>query len=446
MTFDELNLTKPLLKALADLDYVTPTPIQSKVFPIIMSGRDIIGIAQTGTGKTFAYLLPILRQLKFSDQKNPRVLIVVPTRELVIQITAEIKKLTKYMQVRHLGVYGGTNMNTQKQLVYNGIDILVATPGRLFDLSLTKILRLKEIQKLVIDEVDEMLNLGFRTQVINFLDSLPVKRQTLLFSATLTPDVEKLIAEHFNTPLKVEIAAHGTPLENIIQKGYAVPNYATKVNLMEHLLTTDADLSKVLIFVKSKKNADRLFEEMELKFPGQFGVIHSNKTQPQRFAAVKLFDEEKHRCLIATDIIARGLDFSDVSHVINFDASETPGDYTHRIGRTGRSNKDGIAISFFNEMEEPYQLAIEELMNKRISMEQIPEDVVISKLFTEDDMPAVKDKNYLGSAKDKLQMGAFHEKKDKNKKVNLGGPRRRLGLKAKKKGKPAVRSGKRRSF
>ena len=282
MTFDELNLTKPLLNALKDLEYVDPTPIQEKVFPVAMSGRDIIGIAQTGTGKTFAYLLPILRQLKFSDQKNPRVLIVVPTRELVQQTIGEIEKLTKYMQVRFLGVYGGTNINTQKQLVYNGLDILVATPGRLVDLKLTGILKLKEIQKLVIDEVDEMLNLGFRTQVTNLLDILPKKRQSLLFSATLTSDVEKLISEYFIAPLKIEIAPRGTPLEKIIQVGYHVPNFNTKANLLVHLLSSDTDLSKVLVFVKSKKLADRLYDELELKLPGQFGVIHSNKSQPQR--------------------------------------------------------------------------------------------------------------------------------------------------------------------
>ncbi len=444
MTFEELNITKPLLNALIDLEYVAPTPIQEKAFPLIMSGRDIIGIAQTGTGKTFAYLLPLLRQLKFSDQKNPRILIVVPTRELVLQIIGEIEKLTKYMQVRFLGVYGGTNINTQKQLVYNGLDILVATPGRLVDLKLTGILKLREIQKLVIDEADEMLNLGFRTQVINLLDTLPSKRQNLLFSATLTSDVEKMILEYFNTPLKIEITSHGTPLERIIQVGYPVPNFITKSNLLVHLLANDSSLLKVVVFVKSKKLADRLYDELELRLPGQFAVMHSNKSQAQRFAAIKQFDEGKHRCLIATDIIARGLDFSDVSHVINFDLPEIPADYIHRIGRTGRANKAGVAISFINELEESYQAGIEELMNKSIPLEELPEGLVISNVFSEEEKPSLMNKNY-SSSKGKGMTGAFHEKLGKNKKVNLGGARR-LGFKEKKKRKPVVRSARKKKF
>lgn len=439
MTFDELNLNKPLLNALQDLDFVNPTPIQKNAFSVILSGRDMIGIAQTGTGKTLAYLLPILRQLKFSNQKNPRVLIVVPTRELVVQIVEEIEKLTKYMQVRSLGVYGGTNINTQKQLVYNGVDILVATPGRLVDLALTGILRLKEIQKVVIDEVDEMLNLGFRTQVTNILNMLPKKRQSLMFSATLTSDVEKLIQDYFHAPLKIEITPRGTPLEKIIQIGYHVPNFNTKVNLLSHLLMNEDDFEKVLIFVKSKKLADRLYGEMETKLKEQIGVIHSNKSQTQRFAAIKNFDGGKHRCLIATDIIARGLDITDVSHVINFDVPEISGDYTHRIGRTGRAGKHGIAISFFNEQEEVYQLAIEELMNMPIPIIATPKEVVVSKVFLEEEKPSLMDKNYL-QFKGKAKTGAFHEKIEKNKKVNLGGPRQRLGLKEKRKRKPVVRS------
>ena len=253
MTFEELNLNATLLKALSELEYVYPTPIQEKAFPIIMSGRNVVGIAQTGTGKTFAYLLPMLRQLSFSDQKDPRILILAPTRELVIQILNEIKKLTAYTQIRSGGIYGGTNINTQKQLIYSGIDILVATPGRLIDLAFTGVLRLKSIQKLVIDEVDEMLSLGFRAQLTSLLGLLPQKRQTLMFSATLTQDVETFIIDAIPIPLKIEIAPHGTPIEKIIQKAYHIPNFNTKVNLLKLLLSKDDEYSKVLIFVDSKK-------------------------------------------------------------------------------------------------------------------------------------------------------------------------------------------------
>jgi ATP-dependent RNA helicase RhlE len=438
VNFDELNLNKPLLSALDDLGYIYPTPIQIKAFPAIMSGKDIVAIAQTGTGKTFAYLLPLLRQLKFSEQKHPRILIVVPTRELVLQIIGEIEKLTSYMNVRYQGVYGGTNINTQKQLVYNGLDILVATPGRLVDLALTGLLRLKDIQKLVIDEVDQMLSLGFRQQLISFLETLPTKRQNLMFSATITEDVEKVIANYFQEPQKIEIAAHGTPLDKIIQRAYHVPNFHTKVNLLDHLLSTDKDLSKVLVFTESKKLADRLFEQLEKKFSEQVGVIHSGLSQNNRISALKQFHEGRKRVLIATDIIARGLDISDVTHVINFDTSKLPEDYIHRIGRTGRANKDGVAISFINEAEEAYQEAIETLMNKRIPVELLPDGVQISKVFTEEEKPTIADKNLkrIAAIKTPQGQGAFHEKKEKNKKVNLGGP----SVKDPKKGKSTRRN------
>jgi len=267
MIFEDLNLNKPLLLALNDLEYTNPTPIQEKVFPLIMDGRDVLGIAQTGTGKTFAYLLPILRQLKFSEQKHPRILILVPTRELVLQVVAETNKLTTHMSVRVGGVYGGTNINTQKQMVYNGIDILVATPGRLVDLALSGALRLNLIQKLVIDEAEEMFNLGFRTQLKNVLELLPLKRQNLLFSATMMKDIENIISDFFITPQKIEIAAHGTPLEQITQIAYYVPNYYTKVNLLENLILSNNELNKVLVFCESRKLADRLYDQIKEKFP-----------------------------------------------------------------------------------------------------------------------------------------------------------------------------------
>jgi ATP-dependent RNA helicase RhlE len=389
-----------------------------------MSGRNVVGIAQTGTGKTFAYLLPILKQLKFSDQKEPRILILAPTRELVIQILNEVKKLTKYAQLRSGAIYGGTNINTQKQLVYNGIDILVATPGRLIDLTFTGVLRLKYIQKLVIDEVDEMLSLGFRSQLSNLLEILPPKKQTLMFSATLTKDVEEFIMNSILFPEKIEIAPHGTPIDKIIQSAYHVPNFNTKVNLLEILLSENKELTKVLVFVGTKKLADRLYEKIEKVFPGQVGVIHSNKSHNNRLGTLKQFQDDNYRLLIATDIIARGMDISNVTHVINFEMPEVPGDYIHRIGRTGRIDKDGVAISFISPAEKPYQLEIEKMMKNQIPLVSLPENLIISNLYTEEENPTnLYDKNYLKAPSLKGSQGAFHEKKEKNKKVNLGGPK-----------------------
>ncbi|MCX6237423.1 MAG: DEAD/DEAH box helicase [Bacteroidia bacterium] len=416
-------MSNSLLKALADQKFVNPTPIQEKAFPVVMSGKDVIGIAQTGTGKTLAYLLPILRQHTFSKQKDPRILILVPTRELVIQVLEEIRKLTTYMSVRVVGVYGGTNINNQKQLLYDGLDILVATPGRLVDLSMTGLLRMKSIQKLVIDEVDEMLNLGFRPQLISLMEIIPAKRQNLMFSATLTEDVSRLISDFFSNTCKIEVAAHGTPIEKITQLVYHVPNYFTKVNLLELLLAENEEYSRVLVFVSTKKTADRLFETIDAKFPGQIGVLHSNKSQNFRINALKQFEEGIYRILVTTDLIARGLDISDVTHVINFEMAETAGDYINRMGRTGRADKAGAVISFVTEKEKAYQIEVEALMKRPVPVEPLPANLVISGVFTEKESPTnLFDKNYHKSYSLKDSQGAFHEKKEKNKKVNLGGP------------------------
>jgi ATP-dependent RNA helicase RhlE len=440
LTFEELNPGKALLNALQDLEYVYPTPIQVQAFPVVLSGKDMVGVAQTGTGKTFAYLLPLLKQLKYSEQKNPRILVIVPTRELVLQVVDELHKLTEYITVRIAGVYGGANINTQKQVVHDGLDILVATPGRLVDLALSGVLRLKSIQKLVIDEVDEMLNLGFRHQLNDILDLLPERRQNLLFSATLTEEVDQLIIDFFNQPVKVEVAAHGTPLDQIVQQAYQVPNFNTKVNLLEWLLTSDETINKVLVFTGSKRLADRLHEKMNAVFPDQIGVIHSNKSQNQRINSLKRFEEGVQRVLIATDIIARGLDIHEVTHVINFDTPEVPGNYIHRIGRTGRADKAGIAITFVNEAEQEYQGEIENLMQMPIPMLELPEGLTISTEYTPEEKPSLFDKNYRKITSLKNSQGAFHEKKEKNQKVNEGGSYKR-NLKAKYK-KPKTRSAK----
>jgi ATP-dependent RNA helicase RhlE len=429
ITFKDLNLTKPLLNALSDIGFESPTPIQEKAFPVIMSGKDAVGIAQTGTGKTFAYLLPILRQLSYSVQRQPRVLIVVPTRELVVQVVDEVAKLSAYMQARCVGVYGGGNMSIQKQKVYDGVDILVATPGRLIDLTLSRTLQFSSIQKLVIDEVDEMLNLGFRSQLIKILDILPEKRQNLMFSATLNEDVEMMIENYFYKPEYIELISRGTPLEKIIQQAYHVPNFYTKVNLLEHLLKTEKNFSKVLVFVKNKKIADDIFKELGSEFAEDIGVIHSNKSQPQRFSAVKKFDEGTHRLLIATDIIARGLDLKDVTHVLNFDMpSKEASAYIHRIGRTGRADKAGIALSFITKLNAPMQKEIEVLMKKKLVILDMPEAVEISVNLTQDEKPVTRDKSLKKLPKHVTPNGAFHEKKDKNKKVNLGGKRKQENL------------------
>lgn len=440
MTFQDLNISKPLLIALNDMGYKTPTTIQEKGYSVVMSGKDVLGIAQTGTGKTLAYLLPTLNLWKFSKQRFPQVLIIVPTRELVVQVVEEVRKLTTYMNVITVGVYGGANIRTQAAEVAGGLDVLVATPGRLRDLALKGDLSLKQIKRLIIDEVDETLNLGFRSQLNDILEILPAKKQSLLFSATINEEIQNLIESYFIAPTLIEAAPAGSPVENIEQSSYLLPNFFTKVNLLKDLLTDKENYSKVIVFTRSRKVADQLFEEVDSMFEDEIGIIHSNKAQNFRFNAVKNFQEGKHRILIATDIVSRGLDLSEVSHVINFDMPDVKENYIHRIGRTGRQDKRGIAISFIVESDLMMLKSIEELMKFEVPRLDLPNDLEISDVLTPDEMPKANMLNVIIKTANKEDVGpAFHEKKAKNRKVNLGSPGVRNPKKTKSRNRGAER-------
>ncbi len=422
ISFDSLNISKQLRNALDDLAIIKPTPIQSESYPVILSGRDLVGIAQTGTGKTFAYLLPILKDLKFSKQANPRVLILVPTRELVLQVVEQANMLTKYMSVRTLGVYGGTNIKTQAQEVMQGADIIVATPGRLYDLVLSRALQLKAVGKLIIDEVDVMLDFGFRFQLKNIFELLPERRQNIMFSATMTEEVASLIQDYFNAPATVSIAVSGTPLDNIKQQAYPIVNFNTKANLLVHLLYDKIEHQKVLVFVSNKKSADVIFELLEEAFGTKVAIIHSNKSQNYRIRSIQEFDEGATRILVATDVIARGLDFSGITHVINFDVPQFPENYMHRIGRTGRADQQGKSLLFYTPKEEVRKEAIETLMDYKIPLLDFPEEVDVSSILTDDEKPQKKEKygNHKLAKNDSVG-ASFHEKKEKNKQSNQGG-------------------------
>ena len=431
-TFKNLNLSKPLLRAVDDLGFKTPTPVQQEVFSVILSGKDVVGVSQTGTGKTLAYMLPLLQELKFSNQIQPRILILVPTIELVTQLVDQIESYAKYVNVRVLGIHGGTNINNQKIQAAEGTDIVVATPGRLYDLSLNSSLQLKSIKKLVIDEVDVMLDLGFRFQLTNIFELLPERRQNIMFSATMTEEVDELIDDFFVSPTKISIAVSGTPLENISQQCYAVKNFYTKINLLAHLLNDKETFSKVLVFVASKKNADKLFDKLEEEFSSEVSVIHSNKTQNYRAKSIEKFDSGKSRILVATDVMARGLDLNEITHVVNFDTPIYPENYMHRIGRTGRAEKLGNSILFYTEKEEESKIAIEALMLYEIPQIEFPAEVEISKQLLAEEETKISE-NHNRNLKLEGHGEGFHEKKEKNKKVNLGGSyRRELAKKYKK--------------
>ncbi|MFK7786951.1 MAG: DEAD/DEAH box helicase, partial [Crocinitomicaceae bacterium] len=413
-SFEQFNLKKQLHKAIDEIGFVSPTPIQEQAFSVVLSGADVLGIAQTGTGKTLAYSLPILEEMNYSDQKNPRVVIIVPTRELVIQVVNQIDKLTEFLSIRTLGIYGGVNIKTQRLKLMEGCDIIVATPGRVYDLILEQSISVKGVKKIVIDEVDVMLDLGFRPQLMNILELLPERRQNIMFSATMTDHVDELIDDYFTAPKKISIAVSGTPLDNIQQECYTVENFFTKVNLLKHLLQDAEEFSKVLVFAAHKRMADLLYAEIVGDFVDQIGIIHSNKSQNFRIQSIEDFDSGHKRVLIATDIMARGLDLDKISHVINFDTPSFPENYMHRIGRTGRAEEKGKTILFSTEKEIPWKAAIEELMDYTIPKLEFPSEVTISKESLMEEKPEEEmNKDHNRNEKLHVPGAAVHEKKEK---------------------------------
>ena len=431
-TFRDLNLSKPLWSALDDLGLEHPTYIQRAAFPVIMSGRDVVGIAQTGTGKTLAYLLPALRQWSFAKHAFPQILIVVPTRELVEQVVEQVELLTKYMDVVTRGIYGGSNIKTQQETLQDGLDVLVATPGRLMDIALTGTVKFKHLRKLIIDEIDEMLELGFMPQLTNVLDMMPERRQNLLFSATVTPAVERVIGQMFDRPVYVTAARSGTPLDSIEQAYYPVANFNTKVNLLERLLADEARFRKTLVFAPSKRLADVVAERLERAFPEQVAVIHSNKAQNTRFSALRRFGSGEARILVATDLVSRGLDIEAVTHVIAMDVPTEPEAHIHRIGRTGRADARGEAIVFVTEKEAPLLANVEGLMKQPIPALPFPDDVPVSTELIPEERPRV----FMPTLATKLRAtgGATHERSDKRKKEQRGN-RKANALRAKMKAK-----------
>lgn len=441
MTFDDLNIKKYFKTNLRELGLRDLTLIQERAFPAIMSGRDVMGIAQTGTGKTIAYLLPSLNLWKFSPKHEPQILILVPTRELVVQVVEQAEKLAKDSGVMVAGVWGGVGLQPQAARIREGADVLVGTPGRILDIALQGLLRFGSVRRLILDEVDEMLEQGFRTQIGRVLDLLPTKRQNLMFSATMSKEIEDLAATFFNGPLKIEAAPMGTPLENIEQSVINVPNFNTKINLLAHLLTTREDMARVMVFVCSIAMADLVYERLAEKlaeFEGagakhrEVDYLHSRRTQSQRFGVLRSFRDGKTDVLIATDLIARGIDIEGVSHVICFDMPFEPEQYIHRIGRTGRVRlsgetdengestivvEEGHAISFCTPAEQTALANIEGLMKTTVPTEEMPEGVAISDTLIESEMPTVRMRNSLTEI-DSTPGAAFHEKSEKNRKVN----------------------------
>ncbi|MBT29876.1 MAG: DEAD/DEAH box helicase [Thalassobius sp.] len=418
-TFSDLKLNKQLVNAVEDMGYTKPTPIQLKAIPRVLAGQDVLGIAQTGTGKTAAFLLPILMKIKYAQGEHPRALILAPTRELVIQINKELEKLAKYTDIRHVAVYGGIGPSKQIEEISKGIDILVGTPGRVLDIYFKEALYLRGLQVMVLDEADRMMDMGFMPQIRQFLEILPVKRQNLLFSATMPQKVLTLSEEFLEFPETIEVTPQATPAAKVSQTVYHVPNFITKINLLAHLLKNEESFNRIIIFARSKKNAENVYKFLSRKVDSNTRVIHANKGQNTRINAMEEFKEGSIRILVSTDVAARGIDVSMVSHVINFDIPVLYEDYVHRIGRTGRAEQNGSAISFCNPAEKYHLEKIQKIIRMQISAEQIPAEVEVT------ETPFAEKQDYLREI-DKQKMkenpdykGAFHEKKDKLKNKNI---------------------------
>jgi len=412
-TFEDFKLNKQLLNAVAEAGYTIPTPVQEQTIPLIQAGHDVMGIAQTGTGKTAAYVLPLLMKVKYAQGTHPRALILAPTRELAMQIEENIKTLAKYTDIRFLSVYGGVGPKTQIETIQKGLDILIATPGRLMEIYLKGDLVLKELKTLVLDEADKMMDMGFMPQIRRILEVIPRKRQNLLFSATMHERVENLSAEFLEFPMKVEVSPSATPVETVSQVFYRVPNLPTKINLLAYLLKDETAFNRVIVFTKSKRNAENVFKFLTRKAVGETRVIHGNKGQNTRINSMEAFRSGEVRFLVATDVAARGIDISDVSHVFNFDVPIIYEDYVHRIGRTGRALKEGSSITFANEAEMHHLHEIEKVIKMQIPEAPLPPEVPVVATDTEERQEIAQELDNIKRKADPDFKGAFHEKKEK---------------------------------
>jgi ATP-dependent RNA helicase RhlE len=411
-SFEEFKLNKQLLNAIADLGYETPTLIQQQAIPRIQAGHDVMGIAQTGTGKTAAFVLPILMKVKYAQGMHPRALILAPTRELVMQIHENVKQLSTYTDLRAVCLYGGIGPKGQIEAVEKGVDIIIATPGRFLDLYFREVLILKDIKTLVLDEADKMMDMGFMPQIRNILEVIPVKRQNLLFSATMPPKVVKLSEEFLEFPEVIEITPQATAVETVTQQLYQVPNLRTKINLLM-LLLKNPKFSKVIVFVKTKVTANNIFKFLDRKLEDEIRVIHANKGQNSRINAIEAFKQDEVRILVTTDVTARGIDVSEVSHVINFDVPLIYEDYVHRIGRTGRALRTGEALTFVNEAEMYHIHKIEEIIREKIPEVPLPAELEITETPFEERQAIAREIDRQKHRENPDYQGAFHEKKER---------------------------------
>lgn len=412
-SFEQFKLNRQLLNAIEEAGYTEPTPIQEQAIPVALAGQDILGIAQTGTGKTAAYTLPLLMRIKYAQGQHPRALILAPTRELAMQISEAIAELSKYTDIRTVVLYGGVGPKTQIESLRKGVDIIVATPGRFMDLYFQEEIVVKHLNVMVLDEADKMMDMGFMPQIRKLLEVIPRKRQNMLFSATFSGKVENLSYEFLEFPTRIEVTPQATAAEMVTQTIYEVPNFRTKINLLSYLLEDTEALTRVLVFTRSREVAglvhqnllDRVVPEEQLR------VIHANKGQNTRINAMEAFREGNVRVMVATDVVARGIDITEVSHVVNFDVPLIYEDYVHRIGRTGRANNVGNAITFMTIADEYHIRKIEAMIRMEIPRAEFPDEVIVTETPFQERQDMLREIDNQRRKEDPTFKGAFHEKK-----------------------------------
>jgi ATP-dependent RNA helicase RhlE len=413
MLWANLKLNKQLFQAIDELGFASPTEVQQKCIPLILGGQHVIGIAQTGTGKTAAYLLPLLMKVKFAQGTDPRALILVPTKELAVQVLLQAQQLSKHTDIRIAALYGGVGPKNQIEEIREGIDIVIATPGRFTEIYLRNEIPTLKIKTLVIDEADRMMDMGFMHQLRKIFEVIPSKKQNLLFSATFSDRIEKLSQEFLEFPIRVEITPQATAAKQVEQEVYHITNLRTKINFLEYLLKDRETFNRVMIFTRTKENANNVFKYLERKKLGPLRVVHSNKGQNSRINSMNEFKQGQLRILVATDVAARGIDVEKVSHVINFDVPAVYEDYVHRIGRTGRAFQEGKAITFATKAELYHIQKIETLIRTKIPVKTLPQEIKIEETSPDEAQTMAREIDRQKKRENPAYGGAFHDRKGK---------------------------------
>ena len=414
MRFDDLKLTRQFLNAIEDAGYENATPIQQKAIPPLRAGQDVIGIAQTGTGKTAAFLLPLLQTLKYAQDEAPRGLVLAPTKELVVQIHQEALKFASYTDLRIVAFYGGVGPKKQIEEIADGVDLIVSTPGRFLEIYSRGYVETKKLKHIVLDEADRMMDMGFMPQIRQIQEVIPTKRQNILFSATFPPRVERLAEEFLLWPTRIEVTPESTPVSTVTQYKLSLPNLRTKIAFIEWFVREQLGDDRLLIFTRRKEEAENLFKFLDRSFDKGVRAVHSNKGQNARINAMQDFRTGAVQILIATDVASRGIDVPETQWVINASVPRDPHDYIHRIGRTGRAFREGSALTLVDPAE---KFALERIAS--LTGESLLDFPAVPELETFE-TPRREKQNQAREIDRELKkrdpnyQGAFHEKKRKS--------------------------------